>query len=33
MLVGDGAKNWAVEHKMKTVDDEVLKTGEFPLPK
>ncbi len=27
MLVGEGAKIWAKEHNIKTVDDDYLKTG------
>jgi taspase (threonine aspartase 1) len=29
MLTGDGAKQWANNHNIPTVDDEALKTGEL----
>ena len=29
MLVGEGAKKWAVEHKINLVDENILKTGKL----
>lgn len=31
MLVGEGAKRWAIEHNIETVENDGLKTGEALL--
>lgn len=31
MLVGDGAKKWAIDNNLEEVDDDFLKTGYWLL--